>query len=155
MRTVRQFVAEDAEGLSRLILRTLRTVNIQDYSSEAIEALAPSFTPEKLIAASKQVHMIVCLEGEDLVGTASLDGDRVRTVFVDVERQKGGIGRQLMVSLEITARGKNLDRVELYASLSAEGFYRQLGYARIERIDRKVGGFPVPVIKMAKGLAPD
>ena len=53
---VRDFVSGDAELLSRLIVQNLRQVLIQDYSSEAIEALALSFTTEKLIDDAEPVH---------------------------------------------------------------------------------------------------
>jgi GNAT superfamily N-acetyltransferase len=150
---VRKFTPEDAEMLSRLITRNLRLVNIRDYSPEAIEALLPHYTPDKIIDLSKNGYMVVCIHEDELVGTAFLDGDRVRNVFVDVDMHKSGIGRFLMADLEAHAIEKNLMSIYLHAGLSAEGFYRKLGYETIERIDRELNGFPLPVIKMEKALS--
>ena len=149
---VRDFVSGDAELLSRLIVQNLRQVLIQDYSSEAIEALALSFTPEKLIDDAGRQFTLVGMLGADLVGTASLANDRIRSVFVDVSRHGTGLGRQLMADLESYARQRRLDRVYLMAGLSACGFYERLGYRTVERIEHVMDGHPVPVIHMEKEL---
>jgi GNAT superfamily N-acetyltransferase len=150
---VRKFVPRDADKLSQLITRNLRLVNIRDYSPAAIEALIPHYTPEKIIDLSKNGYMVVCIHENELVGTASLDGNRVRNVFVDIDMHKKGIGRMLMADIEAHAREKNLISVYLHAGLSAEGFYHKLGYKTIRRIDRELDGIPLPVIKMEKDLS--
>ncbi len=152
---VREFVPGDAEGLSQLIVENLRQVLIQDYSSEAIEALALSFTPEKLIEDGARQFTLVGTIGADLVGTASLADDRIRSVFVDVSRHSTGIGRQLMAELESYARQRRLGRVYLMAGLSASGFYERLGYQTVERVEHEMDGNPVPVIHMEKNLKPE
>jgi putative acetyltransferase len=151
---VRDFVPGDAKLLSRLIVQNLRQVLIQDYPSEAIEALAPSFTPEKLVEDAASQLTLVGMLGADLVGTASLANDRVRSVFVDVTRHRAGIGRQLMMSLEADAKRRNLSSVYLMAGLSASGFYEKLGYRIVERVEHAIDGIPVPVIRMQKDLKP-
>ncbi|WP_292449493.1 GNAT family N-acetyltransferase [Mesorhizobium sp.] len=40
-----------------------------------------------------------------IVGTASLDGRTVRSVFVDPELQRRGIGKRLMAEVEDAAHG--------------------------------------------------
>ncbi len=151
---VREFVSGDAEGLSRLIDENLRQVLIQDYPRKAIEALAISFTPEKLIEDAERQVTLVGTIGSDLVGTASLADDRIRSVFVDVTRHGAGIGRQLMADLESYARQRGLGRVYLMAGLSACGFYERLGYRSVERVEHEMDGNPVPVIHMEKELKP-
>lgn len=150
---LRRFQPEDAEAVSRLIVEVLRSVNVHEYSVEAVEAMIPSFTPDKLTDQAGHQYTIVCLQGGDLVGTAALDGDRVRNVFVAVQRQRRGIGRALMADLEAQARANQRSRVYLHASLSAESFYRRLGYQTRRRVEREVEGFPVPVIHMEKELS--
>lgn len=150
---LRQFTPEDADLLSRLIIRNLRRVNIRDYSAEAVEALVPFFTPERLIENSKHQYTIVCTRGAELVGTASLDGDRVRTVFVAVDMHGRGIGRTLMAEIETHARENGVSRLYLHAGLSAQGFYERLGYDVIQRVERELEGIPIPDIKMEKVLS--
>lgn len=150
--TVRIFVPEDAEELSQLIIQNLQQVLIQDYAPEAIEILMPSFTPEKLIADDARQFTLIATVGHDIVGTAALADDRVRSVFVDVASHGTGIGRQLMAALEMEARQRNLKSIYLMAGLSACGFYAKLGYETVERIDREINGIPLPVIRMEKEL---
>ena len=152
---VREFEPEDAEKLSQLIVRNLRQVLIEDYSAKAIEALAPFFTPEKLIKSSKQQFALVGVLGNDLVGTAALDGDRVRTVFVEATRHRSGIGSQLMAALEAYARQHRVRRLYLMSGISACGFYEKLGYKIVKRFERDLNGVPIPVIQMEKVLVRD
>jgi GNAT superfamily N-acetyltransferase len=150
---LRRFTAEDADQLSRLIVRTLREVNRQDYSMEAIEALVPFFTPEHLLEKAREEYMIVCIHDGVVVGAASLDADRVRNVFVDAGLQRQGIGSLLMAEIEGHALESNQTRLYLHSALSAEPFYRALGYEMIGPIDRELNGYPVPEVRMAKGLS--
>ena len=152
---VRNFEPEDAEKLSQLILQNLRQVLIQDYPNEAIEALLPHYTSEKLIEDSKEQLALVGTLGRDLVGTASLAYDRVRNVFVDVARHRSGIGKQLMAAIEAAARRQQLPKIYLMSGLSATGFYEKLGYKVVERIERDLNGIPLPVIHMEKLLVTD
>lgn len=149
---MRQFAPEDADSLSRLIVENLRRVNVRDYSAAAIEAMVPFYTPAELIEKARQQYMIVCVDGDDVIGTAALDGNKVRNVFVAVDRHRQGIGRLMMDYLESHAREQGLTDVYLHASPSAEGFYAGLGYRTVARIDRELNGNPAPLIKMEKQL---
>ena len=152
---VRNFEPEDAEKLSQLIIQNLQQVLIQDYPNEAIEALTPFFTPEKLIKSSKQQFTLVGTLGNELVGIAFLDYDRVRGVFVDVAKHRRGIGKKLMGAIEVYAQEQHLKKIYLMAAISAFGFYKKLGYRVVKRFDRDLGGISIPEIQMEKVLATD
>lgn len=152
---VREFTLQDAERLSRLILQNLRQVNIQDYSREAIKALEPSYTPEKMIESARHQLTLVCIIDDEIVGTASLDGERVRNVFVDLSLHRKGIGRRLVLAIEDHAKRKRIERVFLLSGPSAQGFYQKLGYTVVKRFDSDLGGIPLPVVQMEKELATD
>ncbi|AZC36892.1 acetyltransferase, GNAT family [Pseudomonas chlororaphis subsp. piscium] len=64
----------------------------------------------------------------EIVGTASLDGHVVRSVFVAPERQGQGVGRQLMAELERQALGAGITQLTVPSSITAEGFYANLGF---------------------------
>jgi GNAT superfamily N-acetyltransferase len=149
---LRRFTTEDADQLSRLIVRTLREVNRRDYSAEAIEALIPFFTPDRLLEKPRQQYMIVCVHDDDVVGAASLDADRVRNAFVDAGLHRQGIGTLLMAEIEVHALESNQSRLYLHSALSAEPLYRALGYETIGPIDRELNGYPVPEVEMATRL---
>ncbi len=124
---IKEFQSEDAEALSRLIVRTLRTVSSQEYSQGAIEALIPFFTTSKLIETGASQYMIVCVDDDELVGVASLDRDRVRNVFVSSDMQRRGIGRMLMAKIRgYSAGGRREKAIPSLGDVSAK-FLRSHG----------------------------
>ena len=54
----------------------------------------------------------------------------VRSVFVEPGLQGAGIGRQLMYSLEAVAASNEVKPLKVPSSITAEGFYRAMGYPR-------------------------
>jgi N-acetylglutamate synthase-like GNAT family acetyltransferase len=152
---VRNFEPDDAEKISQLIVQNLRKVLIEVYPNEAIEALVPFFTPEKLIEDSKHQFMLVGLLEDELVGTASLANDRVRNVFVDTARHRSGLGKKLMTAIEAYARAQQLKKIYLIAAISACGFYEKLGYKIVKHIEHDLNGISIPEIQMEKVLVTD
>lgn len=149
---LRQFEDRDAPELSLLIVQTLRRVNIQDYPSEAIEQLVPAYGPGNLVERSKRQHMVVAETGGQIVGTASIDSDRVRNVFVEPSLQKKGIGRALMGEIETYARSHGQQRLFLFAAWSAIGFYEKLGYIGEGHIQHDLGDISIEELRMEKVL---
>lgn len=147
---IRRLKPENAQTLSQLIIRNLREVLIEDYPGEAIEELVGFYSPEKIIERSNQHLTLVCTIGDDLVGSASLDEDRVRNVFVDVSRQHSGIGRELMGAIEDLAREDGQEKLYLMAGISAVGFYEKLGYRTVRRQVRELGNTSIVEIQMDK-----
>jgi len=149
---VRRVETRDAQPLSGLIVQNLRQVNSRDYAPEAIEALVLLHTPEKLAEYARSQLTLVCTREDDVVGTASLDGDRVRNVFVAVARHGQGIGRELMRAIEAHARERGVEKLYLLSGLTASGFYERLGYRIVRRFENDLDGIPLPVIQMDKEL---
>ena len=58
-----------------------------------------------------------------IIGTASLQGSVVRTVFVDPDHQGKGIGARLMDVVESLARARSIATLSVPSSLTAQGFY--------------------------------
>lgn len=150
---VRRFLPNDAEALSQIFIQNLRQVNIHDYPIEAIEALVLPYTPEQIVERACKWITLVCTDGPDVVGTASLDHDRVRDVFVAVSQHRTGIGKQLMYAIEETAKEQHLETLFLLAGISAEKFYEKLGYVVTKRFDNDLNGIPLRVIRMEKDLS--
>jgi N-acetylglutamate synthase-like GNAT family acetyltransferase len=98
----------------------------------------------------------VALDEGTGVGYAALlleaDGTgHIRQVSVRPALQGRGIGRALMAECEAEARRLGLPLVWLNARMTAEGFYRRLGYTTVS------GTFPsgrtgVPHVRMEKRL---
>ncbi|MBN1220059.1 MAG: GNAT family N-acetyltransferase [Anaerolineae bacterium] len=150
---IREFEPKDAEKLSQLIIQNLQQVNIKDYPPEAIDKLAESYTPASIIEDAEKQLTVVGLVDDQVVGTASLDQDRVRSVFVDTGRHGCGIGKELMAVVETYAQKQGLKKIFLLSGLSAYGFYEKLGYEIVKRFENDLDGIPLSVIQMEKKLA--
>ena len=93
--------------------------------------------------------MFVCLADGQLVGTASLDGATVRSVFVKPRLQGRGIGRALMDHIEALAAARGVGSLSVPASVTARQFYQRLGYSTV----REVLEGDEPIIVMRKALS--
>ena len=126
--TIGPALAEDAADISAVILRALRETNVKDYSGEIIASVERSFSPDAVLALMAKRIVFVATIGDRLVGTASLDGSVVRTVFVAPDVQARGIGKLLMAEIERIARERNIGSLSVPSSVTAEGFYARLGF---------------------------
>ncbi len=125
---IRAATADDAQAVSSVILKALRHTNAKNYSAEIIARVEASFSPSALLSLFQHREVFVAVLDERIVGTASLDGRAVRTVFVSPDIQKHGIGRLLMEAVEGAARKAGIDVLAVPSSVTAEQFYANLGY---------------------------
>jgi len=95
--TIRPALEDDADEISAVILRALRETNARDYADEIIERVERSFSTSAVRELiGKRAVFVAAIDGR-VVGTASLDGSVVRSVFVAPDVQGRGIGKLLMV----------------------------------------------------------
>jgi GNAT superfamily N-acetyltransferase len=128
---LRSFEIDDATGVSSLISMTLRISNVRDYSADFLSKVEASLTPQSLRELSRERMILVAVDGDAIVGTASLGKDQVHAVFVHPARQGRGIGRRLMEAVESEARARGERDLILYASLSAVAFYEAGGWRSV------------------------
>lgn len=128
---VRPATSKDAAAISRVVLAALRESNSQDYPPDVIAQVEQGFAPEVVVAQIAARRVFVALLGEEIIGTAGLDGDVVRSVFIDPAHQKNGVGRLLMAVIHSTAAHAGLGVVRVPSSITAEKFYAALGYQKI------------------------
>lgn len=129
--TIRPALEDDAGEISAIILRTLRETNAKDYAPEIIERVERSFSPRTVgELIGKRTVFVATIDG-CVVGTASLDGNVVHTVFVAPDVQGRGIGKLLMAEIESTARGINIAKLAVPSSVTAETFYARLGFRAV------------------------
>lgn len=132
--SIRAARAEDVPGISALIQTTVRVSNAQDYPAEVIARVAEVFSEETVRGFLDQRRVLVATEGASVIGTASLDGAAVRSVFVHPDRQGRGIGQGLMARVEALARDAGIEVLRVPASLTAQAFYARLGYAFVREV---------------------
>ncbi|WP_456619393.1 MULTISPECIES: N-acetyltransferase family protein [unclassified Bradyrhizobium] len=126
--TIRPAREDDADDISAVILRALRETNAKDYTDEIIERVERSFSPGGVRDLIGKRTVFVAAVGGRLVGTASLDGSVVRTVFVAPDVQARGVGKLLMAEIERIARERNIASLTVPSSVTAEAFYARLGF---------------------------
>jgi N-acetylglutamate synthase-like GNAT family acetyltransferase len=126
--TIRLARDEDADAISAVVIRTLRDTNAKDYAEEIIERIERSFSPNGVLALIGKRTVFVAVMDHHVVGTAGLDGNVVRTVFVSPDVQARGIGKLLMAEIERTAQERKIQSLTVFSSISAETFYAQLGF---------------------------
>lgn len=122
---------DDAADISAVILRALREANAKDYTDEIIERVERSFSPDAVRELIGKRIVFIATIGNRVVGTASLDGSVVRTVFVAPDVQAQGIGKMLMAEIERTARARNIASLTVPSSITAESFYTGLGFSAV------------------------
>jgi GNAT superfamily N-acetyltransferase len=147
---IRRFADEDAGHVARLVTDNLLLVNVREYGEGAAKELASFYSPDLIREYARNGEMYVAVEGTRIAGTATLERDRIRNVFVRMDRHGRGIGGALMQRVEEIARDGGLKRLRLQANSAAVEFYRRLGYVRLGEIDERVGSFAIRMIEMEK-----
>lgn len=128
---IRPARADDAEAISAVILAALRETNARDYSRDIIERVEQSFGPAAVAELLARRTVFVAMAAGELVGTASLDGQVVRSVFVRPDLQGQGVGRRLMAEIEQAARNRGVEVLAVPSSVTAEAFYARLGFTAV------------------------
>lgn len=131
---VRLAQAADAEGISQVILAALHSSNARDYPAQVIARVAGNFTPDAVLALLQHRVVLVAIQNQTIVATAALDGNVVRSVFVNPALQGQGIGRLLMIEIELRAREAGVTVLSVPSSLTAEPFYTKLGFHTVRDV---------------------
>lgn len=79
---------------------------------------------------------------------------RVRAMYTHPDFARRGVGRLILQLCEAAAAAEGFGRLELMGTLSGVPLYESYGFAPIERIEDARGGAPVPLVRMAKAIAP-
>ncbi|MGY2378052.1 GNAT family acetyltransferase [Pseudomonas sp. SDO524_S393] len=131
---VRLAQATDTEGISQVILAALHSSNARDYPADVIARVAANFTPQAVLVLLKRRVVLVAVQGEVIVATAALEDNVVRSVFVNPSLQGQGIGRLLMLEIELRARDAGVTVLSVPSSLTAEPFYTKLGFHTVRDV---------------------
>ncbi|CAK16308.1 putative acetyltransferase, GNAT family [Pseudomonas entomophila L48] len=128
---IRRAQREDAEAISRIVITALRESNSQDYPAEVIAQVEQSFSPAAVSALLDSRMVFVAVNQNELLGTASLDGEVVRTVFVAPIHHRTGVGKRLMEAVHAAAIRAGVTALRVPSSITAQGFYARLGYRKL------------------------
>ena len=128
---IRRAETADARIISDLVIRTLRETNSRHYSLDLLEGVIANFSSDKVALRMADRIVLVAADEGDLVGTASLHENWVRSVFVRPDRQGQGIGARLIESVLAIAVEQRLGQVTVPSSINAEAFYGKLGFVHL------------------------
>lgn len=139
---VRRFKSSDADEVLKLIINTLRTTNIKDYSAEYIEIYVKKFTLNDVIERAKWTHFYVVCTKNHIVGCGAIgpywgkeDESSLFNIFVLPEYQGKGIGRRIIEALENDEYFLRAKRIEIASSITACEFYKKMGYTYKNGVD--------------------
>ena len=125
---IRKALVADAEAISGTIVQAVRETNAADYSPEIVDRVVKNFSPDKVRLLLLDREVFVALLNGQAVGTASLKGEDVRSVFVSPDHQARGIGTTLIRRIEKHAITNGMSILRVPSSTTGEEFYRKLGF---------------------------
>jgi citrate lyase synthetase len=89
----------------------------------------------------------VILLGSEIIGTGTVRGRDIQTVFILPEHHGKGYVKQIMSFLEQRIRAKGFDEITLNSSLTSKDFYLSLGYICVAETHGAVGGNMISMTK--------
>jgi N-acetylglutamate synthase-like GNAT family acetyltransferase len=129
--SIREARPEDAVAISALIISAIKETNAKDYPASFIDKLPENFSPEQIASRMLVRETYISVKDGKVTGTASLDKSTIRSVFVMPKLQGLGIGLALMKHIEELAAKNKVKELTVPSSITAEGFYQRLGYAKV------------------------
>jgi putative acetyltransferase len=151
----------DGEARSFLEIQraAVRGLAAEDYPRSVIEEWAPVPVTDTAVAFfrlnhDEEIRLVAELEGQLAgIGALVLGGSELRACYVTPAAARKGVGSALVAEIERIARQHELTHLELHSSLTAEPFYRALGYVVEDRIEHVLGsGKRMAAVKMRKSL---
>jgi len=129
---IRPFEAPDSEQASYVITRCLKEINSRDYTEGQIQKICDAFTPKNILKRFSERKSFVAVQYEQVIGTATLKGQEIGSMFVNPDFQGCGIGKLLIKHIEDVAKKSNVTQLKAYSSIAAIEFYKHLGYHEIK-----------------------
>ena len=133
---IRRLMEQDAPAVSELIITTIRISNVGDYSTELMEELVKTQTPEHVLQRASWTHFYVAEEAGAIIGCGAIgpywgkeDESSLFSIFVHPDHQGKGIGRAIVETLEKDEYALRARRIEIPASITGLPFYRKMGYS--------------------------
>ena len=126
---IRRATAADAEAVHEIVLLALREMNVWDYPPSVIDRLVLTL-PDKVASNLETLCAFVAVVDGQVVGTGSLSGQTVSSVYVHPDHQRRGVGAALVEAVENTCQHGMLS---VQSSVTAKSFYAKRGFKRRSR----------------------
>jgi putative acetyltransferase len=132
---IRPVKRADVPQIARLYFETVHRINASDYSPEQIRAWAPRVFPDAFWQRRFRRYRVLVAEKEGTVaGFVELGrAGAIDCFYVHHRHQHRGIGAALMARVEREASGHGNSRLLADVSLTAEPFFRRMGFRVVRR----------------------
>jgi putative acetyltransferase len=157
--TVREMRRDDGRSFIEVRNAAVRGIAVKDYPSEVIENWAgPPVTeavPERFfINPDKGIRLVAEIEGEIVgMGELIIATNELRACYVSPSAIRKGVGSAIIREIERIALENGVPFLQMDSSLTAEPFYKALGYEVLEHGQHILrSGHPMACVKMRKFL---
>lgn len=154
MINIRRAKHADAQSIIDSHVRSIREVCSKDYTPEQIEALAGrNFKTEILCQTIDRDFVWVVEVNSQVRGfgqLAILDENEaeIMGLYLAPEAIGHGAGKKLITIMKEEARSKGMKKIQLYATITAKNFYKNLGFIVIKNDSIKMKGVQIPCFYM-------
>jgi len=150
---IRSYEEKDAPFLAAIYFNTIHNINSKDYSSEQINAWAPSIDIEGWIKKWHRVPPFVAVLNDTIVGFAEFEENgHIDCFYCHYEYQRCGIGNALMNAIEVKARKDNIKMIFAEVSITAKPFFLANGFKIVKEQSVNIRGVNLTNFVMEKIL---
>lgn len=149
---IRKFYDNDAKEVAELIRRNDKEISSLSYPKEVIELWDKQLSPKYIIKISEGRMCYVMVDKTNIIGYVSIEGNKIKKLFVNPDYHKKGIGSKLLNKVENIAKKNNLNLLIVDSNIHAERFYVKKGFKKIKNKFSKVGNQKIKLIYMEKIL---
>lgn len=157
--TVREMCREDGRSFIEVRNAAVRGIAVKDYPREVIENWAgPPVTEAMLerffVNPGKEIRLVAEIDGVIVgMGALVIATNELRACYVSPSATRRGVGSAIIHEIERIAEENGLTFLQMDSSLTAEPFYKALGYEVLEYGEHVLrSGHPMACVKMRKSL---
>ena len=154
MLKIRKFQIGDEPELRKLFFKTIRTVNIRDYSEAQVNAWAPEeYDQADWRNKMLSIEPFVAILDKKIVAYADLQADGyIKHFFCHADFQGKGLGKTLMQVLHDAALQQGCIRLYSHVSISAKGFFEHFSFKMLKAQHLEIRGQRLKNFVMEKHL---
>ncbi len=145
----------DAPAIFAVHDRAIRVLGRGIYSETQVESWAHGNKPQRYVEAMNdgEIFEVAVSRLRGIVGFCSYKADEIRSLYVDPDWSRLGLGKELLRNAEAAVAAAGHGKVIIGASLVGLPFYEAQGYRVVRhRHWRTRGGLMIPAADMEKAL---
>lgn len=152
---IRRLAPKESGVVSALQELSLRQLSIGYYSHDQIEAIIEAQNDGVKLRLASGERCYGAFHQNELLGLVWLTSNAIRGLYCHPHIARQGLGRYLMAHAEQEAQRLSWYKLYVVASLTAEAFYKNLGYQAYSfqgPNSVNCAGTPIPVVSLYKEL---